>query len=117
MASLVKNPYFESELFRQRALVAIVLVILSMSLLAAGYFMLQVVNFEDFQKQSESNRVKFKPTMPARGTNATSRPLGDARVIRSSVGTSGSGPRRTPYPAAGRSPTSLMRPGARARAR
>lgn len=67
MASLVKNPYFESELFRQRALVAIVLVILSMCLLAAGYFMLQVVNFEDFQKQSESNRVKFKPTMPARG--------------------------------------------------
>jgi penicillin-binding protein 2 len=67
MAALLKNPYFESELFRQRALVAIVLVILSMALLAAGYFMLQVVNFDDFQKQSESNRVKLKPTMPARG--------------------------------------------------
>lgn len=67
MTALVKNPYFESELFRQRALAAIVLVILSMALLAAGYFMLQVVNFDDFQKQSESNRVKLKPTMPARG--------------------------------------------------
>ena len=67
MASLLKNPHFESELFRQRALLAAVSVILSMALLTAGYFVLQVLNFEDYRKQAESNRIKLKPTMPARG--------------------------------------------------
>jgi penicillin-binding protein 2 len=67
MATLLKNPHFESELFRQRALLAAVSVILSMVLLTAGYFVLQVMNFEDYQKQADSNRIKLKPTMPARG--------------------------------------------------
>lgn len=67
MALLLKNPYFEAELFRQRAMLAVALVVLSMASLATGYFVLQVVNFDDFRKQSESNRVKLKPTMPARG--------------------------------------------------
>ncbi len=67
MAAFLKNQYFEAELFRQRSIIAIALVVLMMCLLAGGYFVLQVIKFEDFQKQADSNRVKLKPTMPARG--------------------------------------------------
>ncbi len=67
MAAFLKNQYVEAELFRQRAILAIAVVVLMMCLLAGGYFVLQVIKFEDFQKQANSNRVKLKPTMPARG--------------------------------------------------
>ena len=67
MAAFLKNQYLEAELFRQRSIIAIAAVVLMMSLLAGGYFVLQVIKFEDFQKQANSNRVKLKPTMPARG--------------------------------------------------
>ncbi len=67
MAAFLKNQYFEAELFRQRSIIAIAVVVLMMCLLAGGYFVLQVIKFEDFQKQADSNRVKLKPTMPARG--------------------------------------------------
>lgn len=67
MAAFLKNQYLEAELFRQRSIIAIAVVVLMMCLLAGGYFVLQVIKFEDFQKQADSNRVKLKPTMPARG--------------------------------------------------
>jgi penicillin-binding protein 2 len=67
VAGFLKNQYFEAELFRQRAILAIAAVVLMMCMLAGGYFVLQVIKFEDFQKQADSNRVKLKPTMPARG--------------------------------------------------
>ncbi len=67
MAAFLKNQYLEAELFRQRSILSIAIAVLMMCLLASGYFVLQVIKFEDFQKQADSNRVKFKPTMPARG--------------------------------------------------
>lgn len=67
MSAFLKNQYFEAELFRQRSIMAVAAVIVMMALLAAGYFVLQVIRYEDYQKQADSNRVKFKPTMPARG--------------------------------------------------
>jgi penicillin-binding protein 2 len=67
MAALIKNPYFEADLFRRRSALALALVGLVLGLLLAGYFSLQVLNYSQFRDQANSNRVKLKPTMPARG--------------------------------------------------
>ncbi len=67
MAALIKNPYFEADLFRRRGALALALVALVLASLLAGYFGLQVLNYSQFRDQANSNRVKLKPTMPARG--------------------------------------------------
>lgn len=67
MAALIKNPYFEADLFRRRGALALAMVALVLGSLLAGYFGLQVLNYSQFRDQANSNRVKLKPTMPARG--------------------------------------------------
>ncbi len=67
MASTIKNTYFEAELFRQRAFVAMLFVTAAMAGLLFGYFNLQVLRFDEYREQSASNRIRLKPTMPARG--------------------------------------------------
>ena len=67
MASTIKNTYFEAELFRQRAFVAMLFVTTAMAGLLFGYFNLQVLRFDEYREQADSNRVRLKPTMPARG--------------------------------------------------
>lgn len=67
MAAPIKNPSFEAELFRRRALVALAAAAAALALLAAGYFRLQVLQFDEYRRQADSNRVKLRPTMPARG--------------------------------------------------
>lgn len=67
MASLIKNPYFEADLFRRRGVLALITVAITLGLLLIGYFGLQVLNYNQFRDQANSNRVKLKPTMPARG--------------------------------------------------
>ena len=67
MASQIKNPYFEADMFRRRAAVLLLSVGLSLAALVLGYFSLQVLQYDAFLQQANSNRVKLRPTMPARG--------------------------------------------------
>ncbi len=67
MASQIKNPYFEADMFRRRAALLLLAVALSLAALVLGYFSLQVVHYDAFLEQANSNRVKLRPTMPARG--------------------------------------------------
>jgi penicillin-binding protein 2 len=67
MAATIKNTYFEAELFRQRTFMATLLVTAVMAALLFGYFNLQVLRFDEYREQADSNRISLKPTMPARG--------------------------------------------------
>ncbi|HWS40203.1 MAG TPA: penicillin-binding transpeptidase domain-containing protein, partial [Arenimonas sp.] len=67
MATPIKNQHYEMELFRQRSVFAIIIVSILLALLSVGYFRLQVILFDSYQQLANSNRVKLKPTMPARG--------------------------------------------------
>lgn len=63
----VRNPRAEAELFRRRAALAFVLVALAMVGLVAGYFRLQVSQHEQYRTRADSNRIKARPIVPARG--------------------------------------------------
>ena len=63
----LKNHNLEAELFRRRALVGFLGVLLALGGLAAWYFRLQVVHHDDYARQSEANRIKPRPVVPARG--------------------------------------------------
>ncbi len=67
MARAIKNPYFEADLFRRRGFLALLGVMALLGLLLFGYFSLQVLHYNQYLDQANSNRVKLKPTMPARG--------------------------------------------------
>ena len=67
MAAPIKNPYFEADLFRRRALVLLFAAGALLSALVFGYFNLQLLQYDAFLEQANSNRVKLRPTMPARG--------------------------------------------------
>jgi penicillin-binding protein 2 len=67
MASQIKNPYFEADMFRRRAAFLLFGVALALTALVFGYFSLQVMQYDSFLEQANSNRVKLRPTMPARG--------------------------------------------------
>lgn len=67
MAELIKNQYFEAELFRKRTYISLLIVIVMLALLAFGYFRLQVLMFDSYQQLANSNRIKLRPTLPARG--------------------------------------------------
>src|SRR5690606_39172894 len=60
-------PAAEAAQFRLRAFVGFALVVLALAGLAAWYFRLQVVQHDDYARQSEANRVKPRPVVPARG--------------------------------------------------
>lgn len=67
MARAIKNPYFEADLFRRRGFLALLGVTALLGMLLLVYFSLQVLHYNKYLDQANSNRVKFKPTMPARG--------------------------------------------------
>ena len=63
----IRNPSAEAAQFRLRAFVGFALVLLALVGLAAWYFRLQVVQYDDYARQSEANRIKPRPVVPARG--------------------------------------------------
>ncbi|MFC4729196.1 penicillin-binding protein 2 [Coralloluteibacterium thermophilus] len=63
----LKNHRLEAEQFRRRALLAFLGIFAGTVLLAAGYFQLQVVRHDEYATRSESNRIKPRPVVPARG--------------------------------------------------
>lgn len=63
----LKNHNAEAELFRRRALVGLLGVLLALGGLAAWYFRLQVVQHAEYATRSEANRVRLVPVVPARG--------------------------------------------------
>ena len=66
-ARQLKNHNAEAELFRRRALVGFVCVLLALGGLAAWYFRLQVVQHAEYATRSEANRLRLVPVVPARG--------------------------------------------------
>ncbi|TYT25827.1 penicillin-binding protein 2 [Luteimonas viscosa] len=63
----IRNPSAEAAQFRLRAFVGFGLVLLALAGLAAWYFRLQVIEHDEYARQSEANRVKPRPVVPARG--------------------------------------------------
>lgn len=63
----IRNPSGEAALFRARAFVGFGIVLLALAFLAAWYFRLQVIDHDDYARQSEANRIKPRPVVPARG--------------------------------------------------
>lgn len=63
----LKNPEQEVRVFRNRSLLAVLLVILMSGGLAARLVYLQVFQHEVFTTRSESNRVRVEPLPPTRG--------------------------------------------------
>ncbi|RAW08765.1 penicillin-binding protein 2 [Halomonas elongata] len=63
----LKNPEQELRVFRMRALLATVVVILLSGGLVGRLFYLQVVQHEVFSTRSEKNRVRVEPLPPTRG--------------------------------------------------
>lgn len=53
--------------FRNRALLALLLVTLGLGVLGARFVFLQVVSYDEFHTRSERNRIKPRPVVPARG--------------------------------------------------
>jgi penicillin-binding protein 2 len=63
----LKNHNAEADLFRRRALVGFLGVLLALGGLAAWYFRLQVVQHAEYATRSEANRLRLVPVVPARG--------------------------------------------------
>ena len=63
----IRNPSAEAAQFRLRAFVGFAGVLLALLGLGAWYFKLQVVDHDDYARQSEANRIKPRPVVPARG--------------------------------------------------
>ena len=57
----------ESRLFNQRAVFAILFVVLMFSIIIFNQYQLQVVSYQDYQTRSEGNRIKVVPLAPNRG--------------------------------------------------
>ena len=55
----LKDHAAESDLFRRRALVGFLLVLVALGGLAAWYFRLQVVQHAEFATRSEANRLRL----------------------------------------------------------
>jgi len=66
-ARQLKNHNAEADLFRRRALVGFIGVLLALGGLAAWYFRLQVLQHAEYATRSEANRVRLVPVVPARG--------------------------------------------------
>ncbi|QIL19255.1 penicillin-binding protein 2 [Thermomonas sp. HDW16] len=66
-ARQLKNHNAEADLFRRRALVGFICVLLVLGGLAAWYFRLQVVQHAEYATRSEANRLRLVPVVPARG--------------------------------------------------
>lgn len=57
----------ESRLFKQRAIVAFLFVVLLFGVIMANQYHLQVNSYHDYQTRSEGNRIKVVPLAPNRG--------------------------------------------------
>jgi penicillin-binding protein 2 len=63
----LRDAAFEARVFRTRAATAFVLVLLVLIALGARFAYLQVFKHEDYSTQSEANRIRARPIVPARG--------------------------------------------------
>ena len=63
----LKDQQQEAELFRQRAQIGYLVIVVLTVLLGARYLWLQLWQHEDFETRSESNRVQVRSVPPNRG--------------------------------------------------
>jgi len=63
----LRNIAEETARFHLRALVALALVVLALIALAGWYFTLQVIDHDNYARQSAANRIKPVPLVPGRG--------------------------------------------------
>jgi len=63
----IKDQGDERRLFKRRARVAFIIVVVSMLALFSRYVWLQIFSHENFATRSESNRVSIRPVAPNRG--------------------------------------------------
>lgn len=65
--SQIRNHQEEAQLFKSRAVISFVFIILMMMLLVANLYHIQVNQFQDYQTRSNDNRIKIVPIAPNRG--------------------------------------------------
>ncbi|PMJ92442.1 penicillin-binding protein 2 [Vibrio sp. 10N.261.55.A7] len=65
--SQIRDHHEESRLFKSRALVAFVGIILLMGILLANLYNIQINQFQDYKTRSNDNRIKIVPIAPNRG--------------------------------------------------
>lgn len=63
----IRDHRTEATLFRRRALVGFTATLISLVGLAAWYFKLQVLDHDLYATRSDQNRIRLKPSIPARG--------------------------------------------------
>lgn len=63
----IKDDGAEAALFRRRALVAMIGVVLLSLILLANLYVIQVLHHDDYQTRSNNNRIKVVPVSPPRG--------------------------------------------------
>ncbi len=68
MASVtLKDPYKESRIYGARTVFIVVLVLALVSILLARYFSLQILQHDEYQTESDRNRVQLQSLPPKRG--------------------------------------------------
>ncbi len=63
----IKDEHAEKSLFKRRSIIAIIIVGLALSFLAARFFYLQVWEYRSLQIQSDNNRIRLQVIAPNRG--------------------------------------------------
>jgi penicillin-binding protein 2 len=63
----LKDTSLEKQIFVQRALLSMAMVILASLVLLYRFFDLQVLRYQDFRTQAENNRIRERPLPPNRG--------------------------------------------------
>lgn len=65
--SKIQNPKTVYNLFARRMLILYLLIIAGISVLLVNLYNLQITNYENYQTQSNGNRIKILPIVPTRG--------------------------------------------------
>ncbi len=65
--TIIKNREAEVVVFRRRALLAGAMILVAFAVLAGRFVWLQVIRFDHFHTQAESNRISILPVVPNRG--------------------------------------------------
>lgn len=63
----IKDPVSESQLFGARMLVSFCIVLALFSVLLYRFYDLQILNYQDYATQADSNRIQVQPVPPTRG--------------------------------------------------